>query len=452
MKNTLTFLIGLVLVAVLLVYMITYQVAYDEVAVVTTFNNADPPVLLGSAVLGKPVADPAAGADAEFTIEVIRDTGESQSQRVVVPAEALADNRSADSPLAALRDDVAAALGRAGLGETLEVEVDRDRLVLSLAEAELEHRLAIPQANAAARELGITEHVATEGSLKTEAGLYFRWPWPVQEVTTYSRKVKLLEQQLEEVQVADGSVVVVKTYLAWRITDPYAFFSSLGNEREAEKKLSPMMREITSGMISSYRFDELVSRDPDELKLTEIEQKAAEQLQGRLDQIRPSYGIEVGQVGIRRVLLPEETTSVVFDRMRQTRERMAENARAAGRSRAGTIRSEAETARERIMAFARRRAQAIMAEGDREAASYYAAFRDDPDTPQNEAELAGFLRQIEALKRIASHNTTFVLDAQSLSVLDLLGPEQPGEQEAAPDTVKLQTPATPELESRVGTR
>lgn len=330
MKNKLTLMIGIVLVVILLAYMFTFQVRYDEVAVLTTFDKATPPQ-----------------RDAQGQL-VLNDKG-----RPVDP-----------------------------------------------------------------------------GSLIYEPGLRFKAPWPLQKVYTYSRKIHLLEDQPEEIQTADGYAVIVKTYLAWRIEDPYAFFSSLEYVDAAEKQLSSYMRDIKS-VITSYPFDALVNTDPSKMKLREIEEKAAQQLRERLSHANPPYGIAVEQVGIRRIVLPEETTEKVFERMRKTRERLAQRALSEGDAKAATITSEARSAQERILAFAERRAQAIRDEGDREAASYFANFQQDED-------FAIFLRQIEALKEMLAHNSTFILDANNLSVLELF---KHGPTPAGNVTADMPTPA-----------
>ena len=86
---------------------------------------------------------------------------------------------------------------------------------------------------------------------------------------------------------------------------------------------------------------------------------------------------------------------------------MAENARAEGEAEAGKIREEAESIRQRIMAFAERRAQAIRSEGEQEAAEQFEAFAADED-------FAIFLRNLEALEETLPNNTTLILDARQL--------------------------------------
>ena len=259
--------------------------------------------------------------------------------------------------------------------------------------------------------------ITDPGSLILEPGIGFKAPSPIQKVHVYSTKVQLLEDQSSEILTADGYSVIVKLYLAWRIDDPYAFFLRLNSEKEAQDQLTSMLSELKV-VISTYRFDQLVNADPAQIKLEEIEAKSLEQLREKLNAINPGYGIKVERVGIRRIVLPEETTQKVFEAMAKTRERLAENARAEGDAEANTIVSQAETAKRRILAFAQRRAQAIRDEGNREAAQYFSAFREDPD-------FAIFQRQIEALQKMLAHNTTFVLDANQLWFLKPLTGETP---------------------------
>lgn len=319
MKNKLALLVGVAVLVILLVYMFTFQVRYDQVAVLTTFDAAQEPRL-----------DP--------------DTGE---------------------------------IALTAAGEPVD-----------------------------------------PGSLIVEPGLYFKAPWPIQKVYDYSTQIQLLEDRPQEIQTADGYAVIMKMYLAWRIEDPYAFFRSLKTIENARDSLETLLRNLT-GVVSRYNFDQLVNTDPDQLKLREIEQKAAALLRDQLARIQPGYGIKVEQVGISRILLPEATTEKVFERMRKTRERMAEKALAEGRSQAATITSRAESAKERILAFAQGRAQAIRDEGNREAAQYFAVFSEDSD-------FAVFLRQMDALKEMLAHNTTFILDANSLWFLSPLRTRPPG--------------------------
>jgi membrane protease subunit HflC len=249
---------------------------------------------------------------------------------------------------------------------------------------------------------------ADAASVQNTPGLKWRLPWPIHKVTHYSKRLQLLEDKLEELQTADGKSVIVRTYLTWRIANPFDFYVTLKDPAEAARQLSSRLREIR-GIISRYRLDELVNIDPARLKLAAIEDEAKAALQKSL--AASGYGLEVESVGIYRIVLPEATTEKIFETMIKTRERLAENALQEGQAQASAIRSEATSARDRILAFAERRAQTIRSQGDREAAKEYESFAKNED-------FAIFLRKVEALKKMLDHNTTFVLSADSLGILD----------------------------------
>jgi len=268
---------------------------------------------------------------------------------------------------------------------------------------------------------------ADAGSVQTEPGLKFRLPWPINKVTHYSKRLQLLEDTVEELQTADGKSVIVKTYLTWRIENPLDFYVTLKDPAEAQRQLSSRLREIR-GLISRYRLDELVNLDKNAIKLAEIEDQAKATLEKSLAQ--SGYGLKVESVGIYKIVLPESTTQKVFETMITTRERLSENALQEGQAQASAIRSEAESARERILAFAERRAQTIRSKGDREASKEYESFAANED-------FAVFLRKVEALKKMLDHNTTFVLSADSLGILDWFN-RDPGQ--AAPAQPRVPQP------------
>jgi membrane protease subunit HflC len=249
---------------------------------------------------------------------------------------------------------------------------------------------------------------ADAASVQSTPGLKWRLPWPIHKVTHYSKRLQLLEDKLEELQTADGKSVIVRTYLTWRIENPLDFYVTLKDPTEAARQLSSRLREIR-GIISRYRLDELVNIDPARLKLTTIEDEAKAALEQSL--AASGYGLKVESVGIYKIVLPEATTEKIFETMIKTRERLAENALQEGQAQASAIRSEATSARDRILAFAERRAQTIRSQGDREAAKEYESFAKNED-------FAIFLRKVEALKKMLDHNTTFVLSADSLGILD----------------------------------
>jgi len=114
---------------------------------------------------------------------------------------------------------------------------------------------------------------ADESSVQDAPGLKWRWPWPINKVSLYSKRLQVLDDKIEELQTADGKSVIIKTYLTWRIADPLAFYVTLKDPTEANRQMASQLREIR-GLISNYDFDELVNVDRSKLKLAAIEEEA----------------------------------------------------------------------------------------------------------------------------------------------------------------------------------
>lgn len=265
---------------------------------------------------------------------------------------------------------------------------------------------------------------AEEGSSKNvdgkSAGLHWKWPWPIQQVHKFDARVRVLSDRLEQQETKDKHVVILSAYAAWRTTDPLAFYRSLRNATKAQQFLRDRLRTARAE-IGDFTFDELTNVDPAKVRLADAEAAILKRMQG--DLVGQHLGVEIKAVGIRRVILPAQITRSVFQRMRQTRQRLAQNARSEGEAIARSIRAMARSDEQRILAFADRRAQAIRAEGDEAAARYYEVFAENED-------FAIFVRKLQALQETLSHNTTFLLDTK-ITPFDMLAPAG-GESGAAP--------------------
>lgn len=270
---------------------------------------------------------------------------------------------------------------------------------------------------------------AGDGAIKTEPGLYTKLPYPVQNVTTYDRRVRFVQTRSETQQTADARQIIVEAFATWRVKDPLKFFQRFSNAgdraedqfRRAEDNIRDSLRSAL-GVTSRFRMDQLFSADEKGSKIPELETQVLEVLRSSTPggQTLADLGIEAVNVGINRILLPEDTTNKTMDAMIQNRQKLVRELESQGDSKAAAIRSKAQSDAQRIQAFARRRADEIRAQGDSEARQYFEAMNESP-------ELAVFLRNVEFLKTTLSKRTTLVLpdslpgfDMLSLTALDKL--------------------------------
>ncbi|MBN1418677.1 MAG: protease modulator HflC, partial [Planctomycetes bacterium] len=265
---------------------------------------------------------------------------------------------------------------------------------------------------------------AIRGSEPGGAGLYWKWPWPIQRVRRYDNRLRHIETRLEQIQANDGKPVLVSSYLLWRIADPLAFYARVGTDERARDLLQDRLRAAQNAVIGRRAFAELLAPEGEAERLETIEQEILDAL--RAD-VGSNYAADVHEVGIQEIRLPEATTIAVFERMRRERERIAAATRAEGEKRAAEIRADADKERDKILAQAEGEAQKIRAEGDAEAAKSYATFAREP-------ELAILLAKIDSLKELAAERTTWFFDLREapFDVLRAVMGEDAG-RAAAPD-------------------
>lgn len=246
----------------------------------------------------------------------------------------------------------------------------------------------------------------------TEAGLYGRWPWPIQRVYRFDHRVHSFEGPLEQIITRDGKNVLVALFAGWRIMEPIPFLERVGTADQAERNLEGLLRNFTSATFGRYPFSNLVNVQSESIRFDEIENEILKAVRAEAE---TRYGIEVVFLGIRRIGLPESITERVFDRMRAERTELAERYRSEGESEALRIRSEADSRREQVLARSAAEAKRIRSEGEAQAAISYRVFSENPD-------FAIFLRKLDMLEEIMTNKTTVVLGSETEPFDLLKGP------------------------------
>ncbi len=230
-----------------------------------------------------------------------------------------------------------------------------------------------------------------------DPGLYWKLPF-VQHVLYFDRR--LLEQATspKEILTRDKQQLVVDNYTRWRIIDPLQFVRSVRDERGAHSRLDDIIYSELRETLGRHTLREIVSEKRAELMahVTRVSDTKAR-----------AYGIEVVDVRVKRVDLPEKNEQNVFNRMRTERERLAKKFRAEGDEEARKIRSRSDKEVQILLADARRQAEVLRGAGDAQAVAIFAeAYGRDP-------EFYAFTRTLEAYRRTLGEGTTAVLSPDS---------------------------------------
>jgi modulator of FtsH protease HflC len=239
----------------------------------------------------------------------------------------------------------------------------------------------------------------------TEPGAYFKWPWPIQKVWSFDKRVQNFEDKLTEGLTRDNFNLLTTVYVGWRITDPAAFFpkfiSSDNPIREAERQLERLLGNAKSAVIGKHPLSDLISANDNGTNFVAMENEILATLQS---QVRSNnYGLDIEYLGIKRLQLPPNVSQSVFDRMISERKVLADQLQFEGEARAQEIRSEADRKAQELLASAQGQATGIRGQGEAEAAKSLSVFQQNPG-------LASFLFRLNALEGSLKDRSTLVFD------------------------------------------
>ena len=244
-----------------------------------------------------------------------------------------------------------------------------------------------------------------------EPGLYFKWPYPVDDVIVVSRRLHVLDPAPREYLTSDKKNVVVDPFLAWQVSDPLKYWVSVGNRAGAEMRLTDVLRSAVGEEISTFPFAALVSDQPQEQTLTDV----VEAITARAaPKVAEDFGVEVVSVRIKRLNFPGQNKDAVFSRMEQEREKISATIRQEGVEQYEKIKAEADREEARLIAEAERKAKELRGSAEAEATAIEAAaYAKDP-------ALFELLRRLRILEESLNDESVLILpsDHELLKALD----------------------------------
>jgi modulator of FtsH protease HflC len=204
-----------------------------------------------------------------------------------------------------------------------------------------------------------------------QPGLHFKLPF-LEKVYKFDRRIITLDVQPERVLTNEKKNVIVDSFIKWRISDAESFYTRLGGvESRANSRLTQFVREGVKDAFGQRTIREVVSSARSTLR---------QEIQASVDQQARSLGIEIVDVRIKKVELPEDVRESVYQRMEKDRAKIAREIRSEGEESAKKIRASADRIREELLANAYATAEQTRGDGDAESARIYAeAYTKDPE-------------------------------------------------------------------------
>ena len=241
-----------------------------------------------------------------------------------------------------------------------------------------------------------------------DAGIHMKWFF--QTSTYFDRRLRVYNPRPSEFLTRDKKNLVIESYVAWKIANPQRFVETVGDPIAAEMRLHDIIWSGISAALGTHDLEAIVSTNLETVKA----QQMLDQLTGRSETAAlGQYGIEVVDVRIKRLNLPEQNKQSVYARMRAERERIARQYRAEGEEQALRIRADADRQKEEILSVAYKEAEKTKGEGDAESTRTYSqAYSKNP-------RFYKLMRTLESYKKILDDKTTAILssDSELLKVL-----------------------------------
>ena len=251
------------------------------------------------------------------------------------------------------------------------------------------------------RQFAVVYALGEIKDVKSEPGLKFKLPAPLQNVVFLDRRIQTLDSvEARPIFTAEKKSLVIDWLVKWRIADPRQFIRNNGVDiRNIENRLSPIVQAALNEEVTKRTVGAVLSTEREKVMQGVIQ---------RLADDAKAFGIIIVDVRIKRVDFSANITESVYRRMESERKRVANELRSTGYAESEKIRADADRQREIIVAEAYRDAQKVKGEGDAKASTIYAeAFGKDP-------QFAQFYRSLEAYRAtFRSKTDVMVLDPSS---------------------------------------
>ena len=273
------------------------------------------------------------------------------------------------------------------------------------------------------------------------AGLRVKIPF-AQTVSSVPKATQIYDLPASEVITSDKKTMIVDAYVLWKVTDAKTYTQTLNaSTQTAQGRIDVIVYNAIKTTISSMSQDELIaSRDTaviietndtefDDVEINDIASSETDEEGNIIDEAEDvqvivisdrllacigdqcaQYGIEVSEVKIKTLDLPNENKEAVYQRMITERNNIAAAYKAQGESEAQIIRNTTDAEVSIMISEAQAEADAVIAEGEAE----YMRILSEAYNDEDKADFYLYSLQLDTLKEsVTNGNTVIFLDKDS---------------------------------------
>jgi membrane protease subunit HflC len=204
----------------------------------------------------------------------------------------------------------------------------------------------------------------------SEPGLYFKVPF-IENVVVIDKRTLDLDLPVQSVLSTDRQNLDVDAFARYRITQPLRFFQTVRTVPNANSRLASFVNASMRNIIAGTTMQALIRTDRDRLM---------NEIQREVNREATTLGVEIVDLRLTRVDLPQVNQEAVFNRMQTERRQEAADLRATGNQLAATIRARADREVVGILAEANRTSEETRGKGDADRNRIFAeAYGKDPN-------------------------------------------------------------------------
>ena len=230
-----------------------------------------------------------------------------------------------------------------------------------------------------------------------EPGLAFKLPL-IDSIVEIDNRIIALESPGQEIILSDQRRLVVDAIARYKIVRPLEFYQTVGSISEANARLFRLLDSSIRRVLGTATINVVGNDRPGAMA------QVLEQLESGAQQ----FGMEIVDVRIGRVVLPDQNSHSVYQRMQSERQREAAEFRAIGNQHGQEIRARADRDVTIIVADAVATGERVRGDGDAERNHIFAkGFGRDE-------EFAAFYRSMKAYEAsLQGESTRLILDFTS---------------------------------------
>lgn len=244
--------------------------------------------------------------------------------------------------------------------------------------------------------------------VRLEPGLKMKIPF-IRQVVFFDNRIQHVgfhSGDINEVLTADQKTLKLDAFAKYRITDVLSFYRAVKDNDTFKRRLNSILESTIREVAGTVEFLDILRS-----KRGNMMEYIAEHVNKQVDK----FGVEIVDVRITTLSLPEQSRRAVYNRMRTDRNKEAAEIRAMGHQESQVIRASTDRERDVTLANARKEASILTGQGDAEAARIFI------DAAKKDSAFYSFYKSISAYKKsMNENNTSIILNSDNNKIFRML--------------------------------